>query len=771
MPAPPRPPKRRRVAAVEDALLDDAATWHRDLARDVARRNPLLPAGDVHRLVSRTIERIVFLRLAEERRIATPRPLRELIGIPGAWRTLVDLFGRASDRFGPGFVPVRRDAGSPGARLLVPELDVGDEALTGVIRAMGEPAPTPAFARTPIGVLGRLYEQSLAGTHRRDGRGDESVESRRESRKSGGVFYTPAHVVRLVVESTVGRLLGGRTIREAESLHILDPACGAGTFLLGAFELLLDWHVDRYVDPANGGPEEWSKGGAPRLRRRGPDGWRLTTAERQRILATGIRGVDLDPDAVEIAKLSLVLAAMEGEDERQLALVPERVLPELDRNIRCGDALVGADSCRDPCTSPSAMQVRPGGFDWSDDERGFGAVVRDGGFDAVVGNPPYLNLKRGFLDEAYKRRIERTYACAAGQYDSFALFGEKAIDLLRPGGLLGFVLPRPVLASESYRSFREICFAQGLTDVVECGRPFAGAEVEAVVLVVRKNGKPGVVRLRELSAGGTRELGATPYEAFGRLPNRNFSSRLTPATLAMVEKLGAMPCRLGDVVDVLARGLECGKRDRAVVAYRPGEGIHRLVRGEDVGQYRIADAGLGFDAGTSTPKVIKAPATYEASPKILLRRVADRIVAALDEESRWPLNTLYCLTPRPGLSVCSLLGILNSSIATLWLRVVFLADDKLFPYLRISQLEAIPFPDPDGFRAEERERLDLLVRRMIVLRSRAGAGGRDVGESGPSAPEVDRVVAEIDMLVAGLYGLDPEAALGIARALLVERGT
>ncbi|MBI5501413.1 MAG: N-6 DNA methylase [Deltaproteobacteria bacterium] len=750
-----RPPGGRQGTDAEDALLADVATWHRDLARDVARRNPALPAPDVHVLVSRLLERLVFLRLAEARGIATPRPLRELIGVPEAWQRLVELLRRSGDRFGPGFLPGhRRDAGGPRPRLALSEVDVGDGVLADVLRASSGPESSHAFAGLPAGVLGRLYERSVGRAIRLDGRGDATVERRKGARKSGGIFYTPAHVVRLVVESTVGRLLEGRTLRELASLRILDPACGAGTFLLAAYERLLDRHLEHYIDPANGGPQAWSSGRAPRLRRNGPDGWRLTTAERRRILASGIHGVDLDADAVEVARLVLLLAALDGEDERQLPLLAGRALPELDRQIRCGDALVGSASGPGRCARALRGAGIPDAFDWADPERGFGAIVRDGGFDAVVGNPPYLNLKRGFLEETYKLRLRRTYACAGGQYDSFALFGEKAVELLRPGGRLGLVLPRPVLASESYRSFREICYAEGLTDVVECGRPFAGAEVEAVVLVVCKNGKPDVVRLRELAARGVRDLGTAPYDAFGRLPNRNFSSRLTPATLAMVETLAGMPCRLGDVVDVLSRGLECGKKDRAVVPYRDASGVHRLVRGEDVARYRIADAGLGFDERASGPKVIKDPSIYEVSPKILLRRVANGIIAALDEDRRWPLNTLYCLGPRCGLSAHALLGILNSSIPTMWLRVAFLTDDKLFPYLRRSQLEVLPFPDPEGIADERRDRLEALVRRMIALTSGAAAGGRDPGAPGGPERAAGRVAAAIDDLVAGLYGLD-----------------
>ena len=170
------------------------------------------------------------------------------------------------------------------------------------------------------------------------------VEDKPEVKKAGGVFYTPKYIVDYIVGETVGKLLTGRTPAQADRLRILDPACGSGSFLIQAYQRLLDWYRDRYVE---GGPEKRARGRKPVLNQVAGGEWRLTTAERKRILLNSIFGVDIDPQAVEVTKLSLLLKVLEGESGEtlmnQLKLFHERALPDLSGNIRCGNSLIGPD--------------------------------------------------------------------------------------------------------------------------------------------------------------------------------------------------------------------------------------------------------------------------------------------------------------------------------------------------------------------------------------------------------------------------------------------
>ena len=147
-----------------------------------------------------------------------------------------------------------------------------------------------------------------------------------------------------IVEHTVEKLLDGKTPNQVVKLRVLDPACGSGSFLLGAYQTLLDWHLKWYSEDD---PEKHAKGRKPKIFR-GPGGdWRLTTSEKKRILLNNIYGVDIDPQAVEVTKLSLLLKVLEGENAetlgKSLRLFHERALPDLADNIKCGNSLIGPD--------------------------------------------------------------------------------------------------------------------------------------------------------------------------------------------------------------------------------------------------------------------------------------------------------------------------------------------------------------------------------------------------------------------------------------------
>src|SRR5690606_1623959 len=149
----------------------------------------------------------------------------------------------------------------------------------------------------------------------------------------------------------------GKKPAEVAQLRILDPACGSGSFLLGAYQYLLNWHKEQY-----GALKKMRTGKKSELLR--PDG-ELTTNEKKRILVNNIFGVDLDANAVEVTKLSLLLKCMEGETEasinQQLGLFHDRVLPTLDANIQCGNSLIGPD-WHDLYPTGDARSVKP--FNW-----------------------------------------------------------------------------------------------------------------------------------------------------------------------------------------------------------------------------------------------------------------------------------------------------------------------------------------------------------------------------------------------------------------------
>ena len=190
----------------------------------------------------------------------------------------------------------------------------------------------------------------------------------------------------------MGELLKKKTPVQAKKLRILDPACGSGSFLLGAYQYLLDWYLEQYKKESGTNKKQIYKGAG--------DEWFLKSKEKKEILVSNIYGVDIDRQAVEVSKLSLLLKVLEGESnetlESQQRLFHERALPDLSHNIKCGNSLVGTDFfheknldmfARDDMESINA-------FDW-DSKAGFAEIMKAGGFDAVIGNPPYVTNTLG----------------------------------------------------------------------------------------------------------------------------------------------------------------------------------------------------------------------------------------------------------------------------------------------------------------------------------------------------------------------------------------
>ena len=262
---------------------------------------------------------------------------------------------------------------------LTPGLTIDDKVLKQIFRRLYYPESPYEFAVFPAEILGHVYERFLGSVIRLTSGGRARIEQKPEVRKAGGVYYTPTYIVDYIVKHTVGKLVEGKTPQEVAGvtnawrpsktrrpLAVLDPACGSGSFLLGAYQFLLDWHLEQYLEE----PEKWAKGKAPKIYEHHRHGWRLITAERKRILLTNIYGVDIDPQAVEVTKLSLLLKVLEGESaealRKQRLIFHERALPDLGSNIKCGNSLIGPDfyEGRQAELFDEEEQYRINAFDW-----------------------------------------------------------------------------------------------------------------------------------------------------------------------------------------------------------------------------------------------------------------------------------------------------------------------------------------------------------------------------------------------------------------------
>jgi len=492
--------EKHGTAGVDEKFLEDIENWRLLLARNIALRNLALTQEDVNTAVQLIIDRLIFLRICEDRGIEKYETVRAISDGEAIYSHLGTLFKVADYKYNSGLFHFAEEAGRDEMPdTLTPSLTIDDSVLKNIIHRLYYPESPYEFSVIPPEILGQVYEQFLGKVIRLTAAHRADVEDKPEVRKAGGVFYTPVYIVEYIVKKTVGEMVKGKTPREVAKLTILDPACGSGSFLLGAYRFLLNWHRDWYIehlvpvlkdrqptspevrallpDPVASGKTvqkegmyelpvyKAGNGDASKMR----SDWRLTIAERKRILLNNIYGVDIDRQAVEVTKLSLLLKVLEEESEenvsRQLKLFAERALPSLHHNIRCGNSLVAPGYFDLKQAHPFNMEERKriNAFDWQAE---FPAVMKAGGFDVVIGNPPYVRQES--LKEQ-KEYYQSRYAVYQGTADLYAYFIEKGISLLRPGGIFSYIVANKWMRANYGKPLRKFLLTKQIEEIVDFG--------------------------------------------------------------------------------------------------------------------------------------------------------------------------------------------------------------------------------------------------------------------------------------------------------------
>jgi hypothetical protein len=448
--------RKRGTATVDAEFLKEIETWREVLAKNLAVRNPRLSVHELNFSVQRTIDRLIFLRICEDRGVEPYAQLQALLNGQNIYGRLRYIYEQADDRYNSGlfhFHPEKDRAESPDD--LTPRLKIDDKVLKDILSRLYYPQSPYEFSVFPTEILGQVYEQFLGKVIRLTAGHQAKVEEKPEVKKAGGVYYTPAYIVEYIVKHTVGALCEGKTPKQISNLTILDPACGSGSFLIGAYRYLLSYHRDWYV---NDGPEKHRK----QLFQATSGEWRLTTQEKKRILLNNIYGVDIDSQAVEVTKLSLLLKVLEGESDetlkRQLSFVHERALPDLGQNIKCGNSLIGPDYFAGQLLPDEDEMRRVNPFDWKVE---FPEVMKAGGFDAVISNPPWGSL----ISKIEKEYLNRRFSSKQGEAESHLYFIEQGIRILKNQGTLGFITPNTWLAVLNSQGIREyllshVCFRE-----------------------------------------------------------------------------------------------------------------------------------------------------------------------------------------------------------------------------------------------------------------------------------------------------------------------
>ncbi len=659
------------------------------------------------------------------------------------------------------------------------------------------------------------------------------VEDKPEVKKAGGVYYTPAYIVDYIVKNTVGKLLecelqngerakiplskGGKGVVNSEiqnpkskirnvtpktvaKIRILDPACGSGSFLLSAYQYLLDWHRDWYV--ANGA-EKWSMGRSPALFQGMGGDWRLTTAERKRILLNNIYGVDIDPQAVEVTKLSLLLKVLEGESEqtivRQLKLFHERALPDLGNNIKCGNSLIGTDFYN-PLNPPllrgnQDVPLRKGGegvvthltgtgsgvlsdeeryrinpFDW---EAEFPEIMKAGGFDVVMGNPPY---GAEFPDTAIDY-LKNKFQTFVWRGESYLVFVEQALRLIKRNGLFGYIIPDTYLNLGFTQSLRTFLLQNSkLREIVSLPSiVFPGTTVDTTLLFVEKaaktttyhesqvivkifNKKSSILTVtqpsREFSMSTKFWFEQNAFNVSSNIAETNIITRIEGdnKTLSHFAEMfsGVKTYEVGKGNPPQTE--EIRNKKPFTSDKKEENSWSPFYDGKHIGRYELLwkkDNWVNYGCWLAAPR---EPKNFEGE-KILIRKIVGKtLLATYVPETSYCNTLLFVLKIKSNitLSYHYLLGILNSQLIGWYFRKKFQINaDDTFPQIMIRDILQFPIPYHDKTC---HDRMVTLVGQMIELHKQLSSANTGHDKT-VIQRQIDATNRQIDQLVYELYGL------------------
>ncbi|MGL4944578.1 MAG: Eco57I restriction-modification methylase domain-containing protein, partial [Thermoguttaceae bacterium] len=459
---------KRGTSEVDDEILALVEEWRLTLAKNIAKQNPSLDSHLLNVAVQRIVDRILFLRIAEDRRIEEYEALLAVARKSDIYSGLQRLFGFADEKYNAGLF--KHEA-------WLEKIRIDDKVLKPIIAGLYYPESPYEFSVLPIEILGSIYERFLGKTIVLSPSHVAKVEEKPEVRKAGGVYYTPQYIVDYIIAETVGEKFDAN-----RSVTVLDPACGSGSFLVGAYTFLLNSHLAFYTNEKN--LKKSLKSGLIYESRQ--ETYLLSIEEKQRILLASIFGVDIDPIAVEVTKLSLYLKLLENETDESAGLLLRhstlKMLPNLDANIRCGNSLIGSDFYRDkemPLFGDNEIR-RINAFDW---HKEFPAIFKSGGFDCVIGNPPYVRQET--LDNATKEYFQTHYSVYHGAADLYAYFIEKGIGLLKPNGKYGIIVANKWLRANYGEPLRKWLKKWNLLEIVDFGDLPVFGKVTAYPLVFR----------------------------------------------------------------------------------------------------------------------------------------------------------------------------------------------------------------------------------------------------------------------------------------------
>lgn len=682
-----------------DDLDNEETGWRITLAKDIKKFQPDFNSQLITQSVQLILDRFIFIKVLSDREIEN-QVIKEILSkiqkddesAHSVFNECKEIFNQLDKTYNGSIFSKRGE---------LDDVKVSNKILTSILKDFLPENSRYNFKVIPVEILGTIYEQFLGKvvttTDKR-----ARIEYKPEVRKAGGVYYTPDYIVDFIVKNTVGeKLKECKSYEDILKIKICDPACGSGSFLIRAYDYLIKWTVDYFQNKKLTKEEQ-------KIVYKDSDGRiRLTSKIKREILRSCIFGVDIDAQAVEVTKMSLSLKALENttqyEVHNEVTLFHVCVLPPLEGNIKSGNSLVDLDYYDEKLKISDEEERNINAFNW---KLAFPEVFKIGQFDCIIGNPPYGASLSEHVDTYLQEKYSLTYEY---QVNSFVLFIQKAFDLLKNEGKIGYIIPGVILTQHYFYKIRNFILKNfKINKILLCRyKVFEQAETGETITFIfskaiqKENDTFEFSIIDQKSNFSDFLIHTTTTSKF--LENQRNEINLLSSSKKEI-KIDRNPVvNLGKIalpimgIKPYQVGKGTPKQTRNIVDERKFDSSTQINQtykqyliGKDIQRYYIEPKEIRFISYGLHLAEPRQTAPFEAPKKIVMRQTSDKIIAAIDTKQMYNLNNVYNLSLIDDrYSLEYILGLLNSNLFVYHYRSIVPEEGRVFAEIKKVNLEKL----------------------------------------------------------------------------------
>lgn len=702
--------KKVKKLTVNEKLYSDLKKAREILTRSFRIWNQKVDQETLEEGVQRILDRLVFIRVLEDRGLEQ----QILIPIVREWEAnqkdkqlfplLIDKFRELDDIYNSNIF----------TKHACEDWEEYDDSIKKVIFMLyGSGMFEYDFKHISHDILGGVYESYLSYIAQKPIEADETKESgklqaaedkketklkARKKRKEQGIYYTPTFIVDYIVENTLGKKLAEiKSIADLKKITVLDPACGSGSFLTKALEVINNKYKN-FGNPAN----------------------QYTKSE---VLLSNIYGVDLDYQAIELARLNLLIEALDQKAK----------LPSLTSNIRVGNSLIsGEEKELEKYFGNNQRDKRP--FNWEEE---FPEVFKQGGFDVIIGNPPY-GAELPEEDKNYFKKFD------VGSTDTAILFIKKSLALLKNDGYLGFIVPKAFCFASNYEKIRNFVW-DSVETIIDCSKVWQQVKLEQVIVILRKDQK-----LKNYQSGKLENSAINILGQINKADAKEFSFFLNGVSaeeVTIAKKIKANSIMLNDV--------STNQRGAILQKYLDDTGELNVIGGAEVQRF-----GTDGVKGKIDKKKIDSNQAYIKDNSVLVQNIIAHIENPVDHISITAcvpevkdyiiVDTINQIFLDKKYSPYFIWCLLNSKFIN-WYAYRFIFG-KAIRTMHFDNSVTARLPVPKIGNVEQNI-LVKLAKQIIDLNSQLKTAPKDSDKWQELKKEIEKTNKEIDQKVYELYGL------------------